>query len=266
MQENQTTGIDQLPRLFDLIAAEVLSIYSDLNESISGNVYEKSPNEYVTEADYLIEQKISELISNAFSHHSIIGEETGRHASSSDYSWYIDPIDGTNNFMRHRPEYATSVGVTCKDKPIAGLIVYPVENMYIFGSTENKKVHVFQNGRPRNLEDTIRHHLFVGLPSNGLRRLNIQTLLDRDDVAFRASGAIGYDLGKMCLGQLDIRYGGNFKPEDIIAGIALLEASGGLALTNDGTPWALNSQSLIAIRKMAFKDTALSGGRFNDGY
>ncbi|MEM8896345.1 MAG: inositol monophosphatase [Bacteroidota bacterium] len=262
MQKKQGVSVEQASSLFNLIAAEVLSIYDAVHDSISVDVYEKSPNEYVTETDYLIEQKISELISNAFPHHSIIGEETGRHTSSSDYSWYIDPIDGTNNFMRHRPEYATSVGVTCKDKPIAGLIVYPVENMYIFGNTENKKVHVFQNGKPRKLGDTTRRHLFVGLPSNGLRRLNIQTLLDRDDVAFRASGAIGYDLGKMCLGQLDIRYGGNFKTEDIVAGIALLEASGGLALTNEGTPWVLNSQSLIAIREVALKDTALSGGSF----
>jgi len=105
------------------------------------------------------------------------------------------------------------------------------------------------------------HHVFVGLPSNGLRSLKFGPLLDRDDVAFRMSGAVGFDLGKMCLGQLDIRYGGNFKPEDVVAGIALLRAGGGMALTSNGDRWTLSSQSLVAVRAKSFKSLALNGGK-----
>ena len=46
---------------------------------------------------------------------------------SSEYTWYIDPIDGTNNFVHNYPSFAVSIGVYLRSKPIVG-VVYDIPN------------------------------------------------------------------------------------------------------------------------------------------
>ena len=54
----------------------------------------------VTETDLESEKKIKEIISERFPDHNFVGEETGATSNNSEYSWYIDPIDGTGNYCR----------------------------------------------------------------------------------------------------------------------------------------------------------------------
>ena len=57
----------------------------------------------MTEADQAIERRIRERIAQAYPDHGLVGEEYGTEAGQGSVSWYIDPIDGTHNFMRGVP-------------------------------------------------------------------------------------------------------------------------------------------------------------------
>ena len=62
-----------------------------------------SSKDLVSVADKAVEKRIIEQISARFPDHDIFGEETGRAGRKSPYCWIIDPIDGTQSFVKHHP-------------------------------------------------------------------------------------------------------------------------------------------------------------------
>ena len=71
----------------------------------------KPDRTYVTEADRTIERLMRERIADAFPGHGVVGEEYGTEAPDASVRWYLDPIDGTHNFMRGVPLFATLIGI-----------------------------------------------------------------------------------------------------------------------------------------------------------
>lgn len=67
----------------------------------------KPDRTFVTEADTEIERRIRERLLDAFPGHGLVGEEYGTEAGDASVRWYIDPIDGTHNFMRGIPVFGT---------------------------------------------------------------------------------------------------------------------------------------------------------------
>ncbi len=82
----------------------------------------------VTEADLASERHLKQLIAAHFPTHRIIAEESweGEHDVNDDnYTWLIDPLDGTTNFSHGFPCYAVSIGVERKGESVAGVIYDP---------------------------------------------------------------------------------------------------------------------------------------------
>lgn len=78
----------------------------------------------VTEADKGAETAIRAVIAKAFPDHAIIGEEWGT-TGKSEYSWIIDPVDGTRAFISGAPVWGTLIGFAHKGTAIAGLMSQP---------------------------------------------------------------------------------------------------------------------------------------------
>ncbi|HUQ44849.1 MAG TPA: inositol monophosphatase family protein [Candidatus Limnocylindria bacterium] len=75
------------------------------------SVEQKPDRTFVTIADRGVEQHIRERIADAFPGHGVVGEEFGTEAGSGDTRWYVDPIDGTHNYIRGVPIFATLLAV-----------------------------------------------------------------------------------------------------------------------------------------------------------
>jgi histidinol-phosphatase len=71
----------------------------------------KPDRTFVTQADTSIERLIRERLADAFPDHGLIGEEYGVESGDASVRWYIDPIDGTHNFIRGVPLFGTLLGV-----------------------------------------------------------------------------------------------------------------------------------------------------------
>lgn len=71
----------------------------------------KPDRTFVTQADTEVEQRIRERLLDAFPDHGIIGEEFGTEGEGASVRWYIDPIDGTHNYIRGVPIFATLIAV-----------------------------------------------------------------------------------------------------------------------------------------------------------
>lgn len=79
----------------------------------------------VTIADREAEARIKKTILQKFPHHGFWGEETGTERIDQEYLWIVDPLDGTTNFSRHIPLYATSIALLYRGEAIMGVINIP---------------------------------------------------------------------------------------------------------------------------------------------
>jgi histidinol-phosphatase len=85
----------------------------------------KPDRTFVTEADVAIEAQLRDRIRAAFHDHGIVGEEHGIDRPDASVRWYIDPIDGTHNYMRGVPIFATLLGVERDGELQAGIVSAP---------------------------------------------------------------------------------------------------------------------------------------------
>ena len=79
----------------------------------------------VTSTDKAFEQFIRSEIKKKFPAHQIIGEEFGYRKTKSDFSWIIDPIDGTRSFVIGNPTWSNLISLNYKNYPILGLANFP---------------------------------------------------------------------------------------------------------------------------------------------
>ena len=78
----------------------------------------------VTDADLAVEESLRNMLSRSRPRDAMLGEEFGR-TGSSQRCWVIDPIDGTKNFVRGVPVWATLIGLMAEDEVIAGVVTAP---------------------------------------------------------------------------------------------------------------------------------------------
>ncbi len=88
----------------------------------------KDPYNIVTEVDIGAERTILRIIQKKFPSHSFVLEEHDNINTSSEYCWFIDPLDGTTNFSRKFPYCCVSIALAHKGKLILGLIYDPIHN------------------------------------------------------------------------------------------------------------------------------------------
>jgi len=80
---------------------------------------------FVTEADTAVERAIRERITARFPDHGLVGEEYGEARSEAARRWIIDPIDGTHNYMRGVPVYATLLALEIDGEMTVGAVSAP---------------------------------------------------------------------------------------------------------------------------------------------
>lgn len=80
----------------------------------------KGEFDLVTEADRASERLVVDRLRAHFPSHSIVAEEGGGHDGTSEYRWYVDPLDGTTNFAHGYPVYNVTVALEHAGELIAG--------------------------------------------------------------------------------------------------------------------------------------------------
>jgi len=103
-------------------------------------VSEKGPNDYVTSIDRYLDRQLSAAFSALFPEDGRITEENAasRAAYGANYQrlWCIDPLDGTEEFIRGKLHYASMVGLLLEGEPMAGWIYAPAFDQMYFGGKD----------------------------------------------------------------------------------------------------------------------------------
>jgi myo-inositol-1(or 4)-monophosphatase len=105
----------------------------------------------VTTADKAFEKFIRKEINKKFPNHQIIGEEFGHQKSKSDFTWVLDPIDGTRSFVIGNPTWSNLISLNFKGVPVLGLANFPILKKYYL-NTSNKVAYVIENGKKKKIQ------------------------------------------------------------------------------------------------------------------
>src|SRR5262245_7044385 len=89
----------------------------------------KGAFDVVTPADIAAEGVVVERIRSTFPSHTVVAEEGGGYlGSSSEYRWFVDPLDGTKNFTRGYPAFSVSIALECADQLVLGVVFDPLRD------------------------------------------------------------------------------------------------------------------------------------------
>ena len=187
----------------------------------------------VTKADRAFEKFIRTKILKKFPSHEIIGEEFGHKKTKSDFTWVIDPIDGTRSFIIGNPTWSNLIGLNYKGNPILGLANFPELNKYYF-NTSKKNSYVVEKGKKRKLFVNKRanfKNIKVAGAFHGWLSLKKQSKIPKvlKLMQFPCSDALSY--AHLCEGKIDVVIQCQNKIWDIHPLIPIIKASGGIATT-----------------------------------
>ena len=237
-----------IEELLDKTGAIALSYFRETrNLSLKGD---QSP---VTQADREIEKLIRSTIQETFPTHNIIGEEFEDLNNESEFTWVIDPIDGTRSFIAGKHDFGTLIGLKQGQELIGGVIDCPALNERWISFEENlttvngiktvcQSVEVLEDA----LMATTSSHEF------GMKKWKAYQSLE-NSVKVTTTGSDCYNYGLLASGYLDLVAERLSAPYDYLPLIKIVEGAGGVITDWDGNE-LLDNQHNVYILASASKE------------
>ncbi len=213
----------------------------------------KDDHSPVTIADKKAEEVMRELITNHYPEHGIIGEEFGKHNEEAEYTWILDPIDGTKSFILGTPLFGTLIALTKNDEPVLGVINHSALDQYLIGNNENALLNG-ENVKVReckSVEDAVlitSDHRLVKDYQDGKK---YDELVSKVSIYRGFGDCYGYYL--LATGYADIMVDPIMNIWDITAVIPIIKGAGG-TITNWQGGEANNSSSCVATGGIIHKE------------
>lgn len=190
------------------------------------NVETKTDGTPVTAADKLCEKKIISIIKKYFPEHGIVGEESGE-MKGNESRWFVDPIDGTKDFIRAAPFFATLIGLEKKGRLLAGVISLPALNKIIYAE---KGRGAYSDGKRLRVSGTnaIKESYVLHGSLKGFYKMKLAAILER----LAAAGTIrsfssSYGFSLVAAGVADANIEPVVMPWDLAATKIVIEEAGG---------------------------------------
>ncbi len=194
----------------------------------------------VTQYDLLSEQMLMERIQKEYKDHSFLTEESGLHEAKSEWTWVIDPLDGTVNFAKGIPCFAVSIALFFRKEPVMGTIFHPL-TQELFVAEKGKGA--FLNGQHIQVSSTSSFEnsfLATGLPynvhENPLDCLHTLSTIAQTGAPIRRLGAACIDLAYVACGRFDAFWEVVLQPWDFAAASLLVQEAGGIISNYAGNP------------------------------
>jgi len=207
----------------------------------------KKDNSPVTIADKNSEEKIRELIKKKYSSHGILGEEFEETNIDSEFTWVIDPIDGTMSFIAGHKDFGTLIALLHNKKPVLGIINCPAHQERWIG-VRNQPTTLNNNIiRTSKIQELKNSYAFTsGLYfEDQMFRAGFNKIIKK--TKYHRLGGDCYMYGMLASGLIDIVIEDTLKAYDYMALIPVIEGAGGIITDKYNQKINLDSDgSLIA--------------------
>jgi len=207
----------------------------------------------VTSIDEAVEEFLISRLKRITPGYAFLSEESGSEGKN-EWTWVIDPLDGTVNFSHGFPVYSVSIALLRGKRPVLGVIADPSRNEYFHALRgrgaylNNRRIAVSE------IRDLKRSIFATGFPydvwKKNRRVLSIFRKFLLRSQAIRRLGSAALDLCWVACGRLDGFWEEDLKAWDTMAGILIVEEAGGRVTQYDGKRYRPGSGTLVASNKI----------------
>jgi len=248
--------IDELIDLYELIAVRAVeragSILKDAFYAKKERMV-KSKYEIVTDMDLRSQKVIVSTIRKFVPEHNILSEEDVEIDKESAFTWIIDPLDGTHNYMDSRYSFGINIGLLMEKEFIFSLSYLPFGNRLEGGRElyiSKKGRGTFMNDKHSRVSDKKRLRDMTLLLNSSISRdpestSALFTILVRQLNRVRIPGSAAVELCYIASGRADVMVAQYLKPYDLV-GCLHVEEAGGKVTDFFGNPITINSHSIVA--------------------
>lgn len=257
----------ELSKAVEVIAKDAGSYIREwLNQVTVENIQVKGKQNFVTAVDKGAEERIVRSLEALLPEAGFITEEGTSTKTGIQYTWVIDPLDGTTNFIHGTPPVAVSIALLENKLPVVG-VVYEIFLDECFCAWKGSKAYL--NGREIKVSLTPKVNdalLATGFPYNNFDRINsyMDSLLHffTGCHGVRRLGSAATDLAYVACGRYDGFYEYNLNPWDVAAGALIIQQAGGKVSDFSGGDDFLFSREIVASNGTMYDDFLSQVSRF----
>lgn len=241
----------------DAAAAAVELIHT--NRPASFGIDDKStPTDLVTEMDTASERLIRSTIAARRPQDTVVGEEGGEvvpatTASRDAVTWYVDPIDGTTNYVYDHPGYNVSIAAQVDGVTVVGVVADPTHGR-TYRAVAGRGAHCggqrLRLGRPPKLAHALVATGFAYDPGRRARQAAVVASIITEIRDIRRMGAAALDLCSVAAGRVDAYYERGLSMWDLAAGALVAQEAGARVGTISGA--AVEPGSVLAAHPDLF--------------
>lgn len=244
---------DKLVKVINLVKEIKTSIlYKKENDNIEIEVEEKGKANYVTKYDKKIEEFLKIRLREIIPESNFLGEESGSDEKKFEYTWVVDPIDGTTNFIYDLP-FAISIGLV-KNKKTIMAVVYDGTTQEIYSSILGKGSYLngkkLSSSQKKSVKNSI---LAFGFPYDISKTALISDMILSAKIKGAADikriGPASLDVCRVASGKFDGYFELDLEPWDLAAAILILTEAGGSIIKMDGKEYEYEKSSIIATNR-----------------
>ena len=235
MPKLNSTDYKLFSKFLENLAKKLTSFYfSKLNRTFKvKNKLKGRGYDPVTTSDKAFEKFIRNEIKKKFPSHRVVGEEFGTQKNNSEFTWMIDPIDGTRSYVIGNPTWSNLVSLNYKGIPLLGLANYPVLKKFYFNSSD-KIAYVVENGKKKKIKVNKKvpfKKIKLSAAFHGMLSLNKQKKIPKilKLMQFPCADALSYS--HLAEGKVDVVIQCGNKKWDIHPLIPIINAAGGIVST-----------------------------------
>jgi myo-inositol-1(or 4)-monophosphatase len=209
----------------------------------------KSSNwDLVTNVDLMIQERVIETLGKRFPDTPIVSEEKENTDTDGDVI-FLDPLDGTLNFVHGYRECAVSIAYWQDHQPLAGVVYNPIDNVLFYAFRGRGS---YRNGKPIRTSNTTTLQgslLITGWPYDKGRAAQVAASIQqlyRQAQEIRSTGSSALSLCNVACGIFDSHWEWDLFPWDMAAGILVVQEAGGMVTSLDGRTFDLESGEILA--------------------
>ena len=212
--------------------------------------------DWVTQYDKAAEELIFSRLRAEYPSHGFIGEEGTDSAGQDGYIWYVDPLDGTNNFAHGFPVFCVSIALYQHGKPLLGVVFDPTRGECFTAVSQQGAFLTTANGHKTQLHVSNETELVNSLLATGFpydRQTSDENNI-RQTAAFlqvaqgiRRPGSAALDMAYVAAGRLDGYWEFKLHCWDIAVGCLLVQEAGGKVTFMDGSPFIMQKRLSLVV-------------------
>jgi myo-inositol-1(or 4)-monophosphatase len=241
------------------LCREVGEYMAGEQHTLSGqDIDSKGLHDYVTHVDRNSEKMLVEGLEKFLPDSGFLVEENTVENKEAEYTWIIDPLDGTTNFIHQLPTFSISIALMKDNKVIMGT-VYDVRADECYYAWEGSPA--FMNGieirvsQRKQLNDSL---LATGFPYNDFSRqeqyLKVLAYFMKNTRGIRRFGSAAIDLAWVASGRFDGFWEYSLKPWDVAAGAFIVQQAGGLVSDFSGGQNFIHGKEIVCGNPSVYQE------------